>query len=149
MGRRRKSKKPFAGPPEQFTFFVDAALGGVKVAEALGKLGLVVVRHDDRFAQGTADEDWLPELGARGWILLTKDDRIRSTTEQREILLAAGVRAFILTSANLTGEQMAAAFTKAALRMQRLVRGEPRSFIAGVSRAGKVTLLIRGPKRMR
>jgi hypothetical protein len=68
-----------------------------------------VVLHDEVFAQGAPDEEWLPEVGRRGWVLLTKDDRIRSTTAQREILLAAGVRAFILSGANLPGPAMAQA----------------------------------------
>jgi hypothetical protein len=118
---RSRSKKRFAasGPPERLTFFVDAALGRVLVAEALRSEGLEAVLHDDVFAQGTPDEDWLPEVGRRGWVLLTKDDRIRSTTAQREILLAAGVRAFILSGANLPGPAMADAFRMAATNAAR------------------------------
>jgi PIN like domain len=117
------------------------------VADALRQLGLTVIRHDDRFRQGTPDEEWLPKMGAAGWILLTKDDRIRSKSREREILLSAGVRAFVLSSANLTGDQMAAPFVNAARRMQRVVLGEGRAFIASVSSAGRVKLVLRGPSR--
>lgn len=145
-GKRSRSKKLSAasGPPEALTFFIDAALGRVMVADALRAAGLTIVLHDDVFAQGTPDEDWLPELGRRGWILLTKDDRIRSTTAQREILLAAGVRAFILSGANLPGAALAEAFRAAARRMQRLALGERRPFIARVTASSEVRLLVRG-----
>jgi hypothetical protein len=145
-GRRSTSKKRSAAsaPPEPLTFFIDAALGRVTVADALRAEGLSVVLHDEVFPQGAADEEWLPELGRRGWVLLTKDDRIRSTTAQREILLAAGVRAFILSGANLPGPAMAEAFRKAAKRMQRVTLGERHPFIARLTPSGEVRLLVRG-----
>ncbi len=145
-GKRSRSKKLSAasGPPEPLTFFIDAALGRIMVADALRAEGLNVVLHDDVFPQGTPDEEWLPELGRRYWVLLTKDDRIRSTTSQREILLAAGVRAFILSGASLPGPAMAKAFQTAARRMQRVALAERRSFIARVTPSGEVRLLLRG-----
>ena len=84
-GKRSRSKKLSAAsaPPEPLTFFIDAALGRVMVADALRREDLNVVLHDEVFPQDSPDEEWLPELGRRGWVLLTKDDRIRSTTAQR------------------------------------------------------------------
>jgi hypothetical protein len=144
-GSRSRSKKRFAASaPPDLVFFVDAALGRVVVADALRAEGLSVTLHDEAFPQGTADEDWLPEIGRRGWILLTKDDRIRSSTAQRGILLRAGVRAFILSSANLPGPAMAEAFGAAAKRMLRLAAAERRPFIARLSPSGEVKLLVRG-----
>ena len=145
-GKRSRSKKLSAasGPPEPLTFFIDAALGRVMVAEALRREGLNAVFHDEVFPQGSPDEEWLPELGRRCWVLLTKDDRIRSTTAQRQILLAAGVRAFILSGANLPGPAMAEAFRTAAKRMQRVALGERHPFIARVTPSGEVRLLVRG-----
>jgi hypothetical protein len=145
-GRRSTSKKLSAasGPPEPLTFFIDAALGRVTVAESLRAEGLDVVLHDEVFPEGSPDEEWLPEVGRQGWVLLTKDDRIRSTTAQREILLAAGVQAFILSSANLPGPAMGEAFRNAAQRMQRVALGERRPFIARVTPSGEVRVLVRG-----
>jgi hypothetical protein len=145
-GKRSRSKKLSAasGPPEPLTFFIDAALGRVMVADALRAEGVNVILHDEVFPQGAPDEDWLPEVGQRGWVLLTKDDRIRSTTAQREILLAAGVRAFILSGASLPGPAMAQAFRMAARRMQRVTLGERCPFIARVTPRGEVRLLVRG-----
>jgi len=145
-GKHSISKKHSAasGPPEPLTFFIDAALGRVMVADALRREGLNVVLHDEIFPQGSPDEEWLPKIGRRGWVLLTKDDRIRSTTAQREILLAASVRAFILSGANLPGPAMAEAFRTAARRMQRVALGERRPFIARVTPRGEVRLLVRG-----
>lgn len=150
-GKRSRSKKLYAasGPPEPLTFFIDAALGRIAVANTLRAKGVNVVLHDEVFPQGTPDEHWLPELGRRDWILLTKDDRIRLTTAHREILLAAGIRAFILSGANLPGSAMAEAFRRAAKRMQRVALGERRPFIARVTPSGEVRLLVRGRARAR
>ena len=77
----------------------------------------------------------------RRWIVLTKDDRIRYRVTERTALVSAGVRAFILTSAQLSGIEMAAAFVAALPRIKRIVTSNPAPFIARVSRHGKVDLL--------
>jgi len=58
------------------------------------------------------DEDWLVEVGSRGWIVLTKDDRIRYRVTERTAIVSAQVKAFVLTSSQLQGTEMAAAFSK-------------------------------------
>lgn len=98
--------------------------------------------HDDVFAPGTPDAEWLPHVGSRGWIVFTKDTRIRYRTNERDALLRANVRAFVLRSGNLTGHQMADAFVKALPRIEAILRNQKGPFIAGVSAAGAVTLLL-------
>ncbi len=53
-GKRSRSKKlsSASGPPEPLTFFIDAALGRIMVADALRAEGLNVVLHDDVFPPG-------------------------------------------------------------------------------------------------
>jgi len=144
--RAKRSKRPSAAssgsrPPEPLVFFLDRSLGRKIVAQALRELGETVEIHDDHFLPDAKDEDWLLEVGKRGWIVLTKDDRIRYRATERMAIASAKVRAFVLTSTQLQGTEMAAAFIKALPRIKRLVASHAPPFIARVSRTGKVSLL--------
>ena len=88
---------------------------------ALRKAGASAVAHDDKFAQDTRDAVWLAEAGRRGWVVLSKDRRIRTRTNELAQLLSARIAAFILTSADLTGDEMAAAFAAALPRIFKLL----------------------------
>jgi PIN like domain len=127
--------------PESSVFFIDRSLGNKIVAQALRDIGETVEIHDDHFAPDAKDEDWLVEVGKRGWIVLTKDDRIRYRATERTALAAARVRAFVLTSSQLQGTEMAAAFVKALPRIKRLIANHTPPFIARISRSGNVSIL--------
>ena len=144
--RRKKSKRPSAAssgskPPEPLVFFIDRSLGRKIVAQALREVGESVEIHDEHFAPDARDEAWLVEVGKRGWIVLTKDDRIRYRVTERTALTSARVRAFVLTSSQLQGVEMAAAFVKALPRIKRLIANRAPPFIGRVARSGKVSLL--------
>jgi hypothetical protein len=128
------------GTPDEPTFFVDRSLGRSDVPAALRGAGARVEIHDDHFPQDAPDVSWLAEAGARGWLVLTKDRRIQRHPLELNALSAAGVGAFILTSANLSGAQMAAALVKALPRMIALAARCGRPFVATVSRSGDVSL---------
>ncbi|MGH7844205.1 MAG: hypothetical protein ACREQW_03410 [Candidatus Binatia bacterium] len=144
--RATRSKRPSAAssgskPPEPLVFFIDRSLGRRIIAQALREAGETVEIHDDHFALDAKDEVWLVEVGRRGWIVLTKDDRIRYRVAEQTALAAARVKAFVLTSTQLQGREMAAAFVRALPRMKRLIARHAPPFIARVSRDGKVSLL--------
>jgi hypothetical protein len=126
---------------EALVFFIDRSLGRKIVAQALREVGEIIQIHDDHFAPDAKDEDWLAEVGKRGWIVLTKDDRIRYRVTERSALMSVRVRAFVLTSTQLQGTEMAAAFVKALPRIKRLIANHAPPFIGRVSRNGKVSLL--------
>lgn len=123
---------------------MDRALGTGTIADALRRAGGAVEIHDEHFAQAAKDTDWLPEVGRRRWVVLTKDHHIRTRQNELVALLSAGVAAFVLTTGDLTGPEMAKVFVRALPRMRRMLVGQPRPFIARVSAAGSVTLIVRG-----
>jgi hypothetical protein len=53
-------------------------------------------RHDDHFAQGTDDLEWLAKAGRYGWVVLSHNKRLRIESAQADRLMEAGVRAFML-----------------------------------------------------
>lgn len=126
---------------------MDRALGTITVAGALRSAGCTVEIHDDHFAQDAKDAEWLSAVGRRGWVVLTKDHHVRTRQNELIALLAAGVAAFVLTSGDLSGPEMAEAFVRALPKMNRVLVGQPRPFIARVSPGGAVTLLVRGMPR--
>jgi predicted nuclease of predicted toxin-antitoxin system len=126
---------------------VDRALGTVTIAEALRSAGCNVEIHDRHFAQDAKDTEWLPEVGRRGWVVLTKDHHIRTRQNELVALLTAGVAAFVLTAGDLAGPDMAQAFVRGLPKMNRMLVGQPRPFVARVSPGGLVTLIVSGMPR--
>lgn len=126
---------------------MDRALGTGTVAQALRRAGCAVEIHDQHFPQAAKDTEWLPEVGRRRWVVLTKDHHIRTRQNELVALLSANVAAFVLTAADLTGPEMAEAFVRALPKMRRTLTGQPRPFIARISRGGSVTLIVRGMPR--
>ncbi len=126
---------------------MDRALGTATVARALQGASSSVEIHDRHFAPGAKDTEWLPEVGRRGWVVLTKDHHIRTRQSELVALLSAGVAAFVLTAGDLSGPEMAEAFVRALPKMNRMLVGQPRPFIARVSPRGVVTLIVRGIPR--
>ncbi len=114
-----------ASPPETPTFFLDRSLGRKTVAEALRSAGLNVVLHDEVFPPDASDAVWLRFAGERKLIVLTKGRAIRTRRLERETLFAASVRAVILTTADLTGSEMAKIFSRR--RSQDPQKGRPES----------------------
>jgi len=115
---------------------------GRAIARRLQAEGLRVELHDDHFPQGTPDTVWLSEVGRRRWCVLTKDTRIRHRPSEKHALLAAAVRAFAFTSGNLSGAQMAEAIVKALPKMMALLASHPNAFIARITAASDVAILL-------
>jgi hypothetical protein len=136
-----------ARPRPEPVLFVDECLGSTDVPTALHAAGIRVEVLHAHFAAGTADEDWLVEVGRRGWVVLTKDQRIRRRHAEFQALLAANVAAFVLTSGNVTGVTMGQAFVLAYPRMQKMLRDYELPFVAAVDAAGRVKLLTAATKR--
>jgi predicted nuclease of predicted toxin-antitoxin system len=130
-----------SGSPNPYVFFVDRSLGRLIVAGALRQAGQSAVSHDSVFPQNTTDPTWLAEVGRKGWVVLTKDKHIRTRRNELSALLNAGIAAFVLTSGNITGEQMAAAYVAALPRMLRLLDSTARPFVARVTTAGAVEVI--------
>ncbi len=80
--------------------------------------------------------DWLRHAGAAGWLVLSKDKAIRRRSSEREAVQDAGVLMFVLTSASLTGAQMAEAFVAALPRIARIAASAKPPAIYAVSRDG-------------
>jgi len=50
-----------------------------------------VISIKDHFGEGTADEEWIPEVGKLKGIVITQDYRIQSLKHQRELYKQNGV----------------------------------------------------------
>lgn len=104
--------------------------------------GVEVHVHDDLFAPGTTDEEWLSEVGRRRWIVLTKDRRIRYRTPERLAVQRARVAMFVLTAGDCQGKEMAVIFAKALPKITRFLSRNPPPFIATVARSGSISMLV-------
>jgi len=87
------------------------------------------------------DENWLRWVGKMGLTVLSKDVAIRRKPNERRALEEARVIAFFLTSANMTGAEMAEVILRAYPRIvQRLIETKPPA-IFGFGRDGRPTRL--------
>ncbi len=127
---------------ESTVYFVDRSLGKFVVPQALRLQGAKVEVHDDHFSPDATDEKWLADVGQKGWIVLTKDNRLRYHTREKSVLLRYGVRAFILTAHNLTGQEIAHAFTAALPKIEKFVKRHTKACIVAVTRDGTLRPII-------
>ena len=109
--------------------------------DALRAAGETVELHAHHFAPEMSDSEWLVEVGKRQWAVLTEDRHIRDNQVEIEALIASQVACFTLTSANMSGQQMAAAFLAAVPQMKQLLQRFERPFVATVTRTGHVSLI--------
>lgn len=115
---------------------------GRAIGKRLEAEGLRVELHDDHFAQGTPDADWLPVVGERGWIVLTKDTRIRHRPAEKQALLGSGARAFAFASGSLSGAEMADAIIKALPKIMTVLASHRRAFVARITAASDVAIIL-------
>lgn len=105
-------------------------------------VGARVEIHDDHFVPAATDAEWLAGVGGQGWLVLTKDKKIQQRVIELKAVAKANVRMFQLSAGNLQASEMAAAFVEALPRMDRFARGNPPPFIASVTRAGRLRMLM-------
>lgn len=87
------------------------------------------------------DLDLLPRIGKQGWILLTKDNQIRRRPLEVEAFIAARLRVFVFESAEMTSEEMLAAFRKALPAASRVVKQRKPPFVMRIGMTGRVSPL--------
>ncbi len=141
--RSRKSKKPSAASsetPPDFTIFLDATFGRRTVASRLRAAGATVEVHDDHFAPGTPDDEWLAVCGCNNWIVISQDQRIRYRKNEQAAARDARVRLFVVTAGSITGEEAGEMLAGALPRILALSSRQPAPFVAGVTRAGNVRI---------
>jgi hypothetical protein len=95
---------------------------------------------DDHFSPDAEDTDWVPSVGSRGWIILSKDRHLRSNPLELIALLKSNTHSFLLTSADMTGPDMAKAFIAALPSMLRMIDKFSPPFIATVTPLGAVNV---------
>ena len=75
MSKTRSSTK---GSPLDPVFFVDADLSDHIFLGILREANIRFERHDDHFAKGTDDLDWMVKAGQNEWVVLSHNKRIRT-----------------------------------------------------------------------
>ena len=134
------SKRQFQ--PHDLVFFLDENLGGKKVSSVLREAGFHVEIHQDHFPRGTADEEWLPEIGRRGWILLTQDKSIRYRKNEQRALIENDVQAFFVSAKSLRGEEIGALIVQMKPRIFRILKKNKPPFIAMLNRHTVILLHV-------
>ena len=125
---------------EKPIFYIDRALGKKYVADALRNAGAKVEIHDDHFSPDAPDTEWLPEVSRRGWLILTKDNAISRNILEQIAIASSDAKVFVLALGNITGEEMANAFTQALEKMENVAQSNQPPFIAKVYKQGMVKI---------
>lgn len=113
-------------------FFTDRDLGR-EVPRILADGGLIVHPHHVVFAgrQTVPDPEWLRLVGQRGWVALTHNKAIRYERDQLDDLMAHGATTFFIIGKGPHSEY-AAAVLRVVAKMKKLIRRQPRPFIAKI-----------------
>jgi hypothetical protein len=160
--QQRRSRRPSSTSPpvpREPVFFVDADLSDKWFLKVLETAGVVFERHDDHFAPGTDDLDWLTRAGQEGWIVLSHNKKIRSVSAQTERLMEAGVRVFMLIGdprPNPPGERsvftrdLADNFVRTLPQVHRFLKRHPAPWIAKIYRpAPEAKTIIDSPGQIK
>lgn len=142
--RKRKSKKRSAansGQPENPVFFIDEALGGHQIPDALKAAGENVEAHNDIFPSGTPDIEWLEYAGRNKRLVITKDKRIRHRSAEIETIKTCNAKIFRFASGNLRGKEMAEILIKIKEKIKKYAARHKGPFIVSISKAGKLNPL--------
>ncbi|HBL28222.1 MAG TPA: hypothetical protein DD490_15415 [Acidobacteria bacterium] len=140
MSRKRSSTKP--APPEP-VFFVDADLSDAHFHAILSAAGVRFERHDDHFAQGADDLEWLVKAGENDWVVLSHNKSLRYVSAQTERLFESSVRVFMLMGKarpnpaghrSIFTRELAENFVNTLPAVQRFLRRHPRTWIAKLYR---------------
>lgn len=97
-------------PPKQPDpiFFLDRT-HGKHTRRLLERVGIVIVHHNDYYAQDTKDTVWLKRCGEDNWIVLTGDKEIERVPENRQAAIDAKCKVLFFNDTNSRGEEWAAA----------------------------------------
>ncbi len=142
MSRRRRSREEDSPP----TFFLDECFAIPDLVEAL-RPHVPVQIFFDHFEPGTADQDWLPVVGANGWFVLTCDVQIRWRPHELEALERAGVGAFMVRAKGQRSAELVTAVVSAMPRMLKVARSRRRPFVCALHVSDGSLKLKRGGAR--
>lgn len=128
-----------ASSDPEVVFFVDRCLGRLKIVEALTAAGYRAIPHDKLFKQNVKDHEWLPKVAKLGYVILSFDEHLKTNALERLAIKNSKASVFVLVSKNLVGDEMAAAFVKAAPAMKRfVVKHKRQPFVAKVYGTGAI-----------
>lgn len=99
-----------------------------------------MICHNDLYTQTTTDVEWLQAEAAKGNLILTKDIAIGRNPLEKAMVKLAKAKVFALSSASMTGPEMAEVFVKARHRMKQCAKKHSGLFIAKVDRSGQVRM---------
>lgn len=92
-------------------FFLDRGLGSRVVAQALRQAGWKLETMDERYgadqSQKIQDTQWIEEATLAGDVLLCKDLAIARNSLEAQAVYMTSARVFALSSASVTGPDMA------------------------------------------
>ena len=128
-------------PLPDWVFFLDENHQGTQpILQALRNAGCTIELHSNHFGRGTADDDWLPLVGARGWVLLTSDKRIRYYASKLAQVVESRLRLFCFSSNNLSGKDLGETLRQALPTILRALETHAPPYFATIEKNGRVTV---------
>lgn len=91
------------------------------------------------------DAEWIREAAGRGECILSKDVAVARRPLEAEAIYFSSAKVFVLTSAAITGEQMATRIARHQSGIERWARRVPGSFVCGIYEGGLRRLQLRVP----
>lgn len=115
-------------------FFVDENMASCGV-DAIIEAGGNAVSILERFAQGTPDVDFLPELHGHCQAFVTRDVAMRSNEQERNALALCKVHVFIVRGGGLRLDPLKALVKLRFAKMRRYVLSHATPFLARVTQS--------------
>lgn len=139
MPSKRRLNTP-ENPPPKYRFLLDRNLGARDLKEQLSREGLDITAHDDVFEKLERDPWIFYWAGKNEYVLVTADLKFKGLFTH-QLAVALGKTAVLsFTGRTFNSDLRGKAFLRALPKIQRLLRKQPRPFIATIQMSGEVRL---------
>jgi hypothetical protein len=126
-------------PPEP-RFLLDRNLGAYELKKQLCAEGFDVTAHDQVFEQLERDPWIFYWAGRNGYVMITADLKFKRLFTHQAAVVLGNTAIFSFTGSTYNSDVRGSAFIKAKSRIFRMLRKQPRPFIATILLDGSVHL---------
>lgn len=135
-------------PPEP-KFFLDRNLGAYELKKRLLPYDIDVTAHDEKFGPIERDPWIFYWAGKNDYIMVTADLSFKKLFTHQAAITFGATAVFAFTGTTYNTDIRAAAFLKAWPKLLRILKRQPRPFIATILRDGNINLDAADPRPSR
>ncbi|MGE5114686.1 MAG: hypothetical protein ACM3JB_27820 [Acidobacteriaceae bacterium] len=119
------------------TWFLDRTHACRETGRQLRKAGVDVVKHRQKYTQGSLDDRiWIREVAALDWLIISGDKGLELDGINRQAVIQSGAKVFILDETESKGIDWAAALIAGRHKIEKIASNNSGPFFVTVEKNG-------------